>query len=40
MARMAKKGPDGDEFGRSLAKKGLSGAKCWPKSAPVVTIAG
>ena len=26
MARMVKKAVDGDEFGRALAKKGLSGA--------------
>ena len=40
LARMVKKGPGGDEFGRALAKKGLGSDEAWPKNAPVVTITG
>ena len=39
LARRAKKGLDGDGFGRSLAKRGLGSDEVWPKSAPAVTIA-
>ena len=39
MTSLAKKPAGGDESRRSLAKKVISGAKCWTKRAPTVTIA-